>query len=273
MIDNNPRKNYRKRRPRIDTLKRGVYILPNFLTSMGLFCGFFSIISIMQGDYLRAAWAIVIAGVFDGLDGRIARMTNTTSKFGLEYDSLADLVAFGVAPALLSYAWVLDQYGRLGWLAAFLYVACGAVRLARFNVMTDIVKSSHFLGLPIPGAAGMVSTTVIFCFHFNFVDKVPLSIIFVLLIFFLAFLMVSSIKFSSFKGLDLKTKKPISSVVLVIMLIVIIAAEPQIVLFCIGIMYLVSGLMFHARDKLKRRKIEDCNIRTLEGKDGGNCEK
>ncbi len=119
----------------------------------------------------------------------------------------------------------------------------------------------------------MVSTTVIFCFHFDFVDKVPLSIIFVLLIFFLAFLMVSSIKFSSFKGLDLKTKKPISSVVLVIMLIVIIAAEPQIVLFCIGIMYLVSGLMFHARDKLKRRKIEDCNIRTLEGKDGGNCEK
>ena len=206
MIDNMSRKDYRRRRPRIDTLKRGVYILPNFLTSMGLFCGFFSIISTLQGDYLRAAWAIVIAGVFDGLDGRIARMTNTTSKFGVEYDSLADLVAFGVAPALLSYAWVLDQYGRLGWLAAFLYVACGAVRLARFNVMTDIVKSSHFQGLPIPGAAGMVSTTVIFCFHFNFVDKVPLSMIFVLLIFFLAFLMVSSIKFSSFKGLDLKAK-------------------------------------------------------------------
>ena len=114
MTDHKPRKYYRKRHPKMDTLKRGVYILPNFLTSMGLFFGFFSIISTMQGDFLRAAWAIVIAGVFDGMDGRIARMTNTTSKFGLEYDSLADLVAFGVAPALLSYAWVLGEYGRLG---------------------------------------------------------------------------------------------------------------------------------------------------------------
>jgi len=119
----------------------------------------------------------------------------------------------------------------------------------------------------------MVSTTVIFCFHFNFVDKIPLSIIFVLLIFFLAFLMVSSIKFSSFKGLDLKSKKPISAVVLVIMLIVIIAAEPQIMLFCIGIIYLVSGLAMHVRARLRNRKMKNSNISTAEGKDGGNCEK
>ena len=273
MIDNNSRKDYSKKRTKMDTLKRGVYILPNFLTSMGLFWGFFSIISTMQGDYLRAAWAIVIAGVFDGLDGRIARMTNTSSRFGVEYDSLTDLIAFGVAPGLLSYSWVLEQYGRLGWLAAFLYVACCAIRLARFNVMTDIVKTSFFLGLPTPGAAGMISTTVIFCFHFNFVDKVPLSIIFVLLIFILAFLMVSSIKFSSFKDLDLKTKKPISTVVIVILLIVIIAAEPQIMLFCIGIIYLLSGLLLHVKERLKSRKVKESNISLLDEKKGGKCEK
>jgi len=252
----------------MDTIKKGVYILPNFLTSMGLFCGFFSIISTMQGDYVRAAWAIVIAGVFDGLDGRIARMTHTTSKFGLEYDSLADLVAFGVAPALLSYSWVLDQYGRLGWLAAFLYVGCGAVRLARFNVMSDTVKSGFFQGLPIPGAAGMVSTTVIFCFHFNFVDKLPLSMIFLLMIFLLAFLMVSSIKFRSFKDLDLRSRKPFSSVVLIIMLIVILAAEPQVMLFCIGVLYLFLGLLLHIKDLLNRKKIKDSHISSVEGKDG-----
>ncbi len=263
-----PKKDYRKKHPKMDTIKKGVYILPNFLTSMGLFCGFFAIISIMQGDYLRAAWAIVIAGVFDGLDGRIARMTNTTSRFGLEYDSLADLVAFGVAPALLSYSWVLDQYGRLGWLAAFLYVGCGAVRLARFNVMAGTEKSGFFQGMPIPGAAGMVASTVIFCFHFNFVDKIPLSIIFVLMIFLLAFLMVSSIRFRSFKDLDLRSRKPFSSVVLVIMLIVIIAAEPQIMLFSIGVLYLLSGLLLHVKDLLNRKKIKDSNISTVEGKDG-----
>ena len=268
MTQQQPRKTYRKRRPKMDTIKKGVYILPNFLTSMGLFCGFFSIISTMQGNYLQAAWSIVIAGLFDGLDGRIARMTNTTSKFGLEYDSLSDLIAFGVAPALLSYSWVLEQYGRLGWLAAFFFVACGAVRLARFNVMTDTVKSSFFQGMPIPGAAGMVASTVIFCFHFNFVDKVPLSIIFVLMIFLLAFLMVSSIKFRSFKDLDLRKRMPISSVVLIILLIVIVAVEPQIMLFSIGVLYLVSGLILHAKDLLNRKKTRDSSLSTVEENDG-----
>lgn len=262
-----PNKYYRKKQKKMNALKKGVYIFPNFLTSMGLFCGFFSIISTMQGDYVRAAWAIIIAGVFDGLDGRIARMTHTTSKFGLEYDSLSDLVAFGVAPALLSYSWVLDQYGRLGWLAAFLYVACGAIRLARFNVMAGSVKNGFFQGLPIPGAAGIVSTTLIFCFHFNFTDKTPLSIIYVLIIFLLAFLMVSNIRFRSFKDLDLKNRKPISSVVLVILLIVVIAAEPQIMLFGIGVLYLLSGLIFHVRDVMKRKTVNESNLGTIEGKD------
>lgn len=268
MSEYSSRRYYRKKHPRIDTLKRGVYILPNFLTSMGLFCGFFSIITTMQGDYLKAAWAIVIAGVFDGLDGRIARMTHTTSRFGLEYDSLCDLVSFGVAPALLSYAWVLDQHGRMGWLAAFLFVACGGVRLARFNVMSGSVKSGYFQGMPIPAAAGMVAATVIFCFHFNFVDKIPLSIIFVLMIFLLAFLMVSSISFRSFKDLDLRSRMPVSSVVLVILLIVVIAAEPQIMLFSIGVLYLLSGLFFHVLEVLKRKKTNDEKTPVIEGKEG-----
>jgi len=257
MSDYSSKKYYRKKRPRIDTLKRGVYILPNFLTSLGLFCGFFSIITTMHGDYLKAAWAIVIAGVFDALDGRIARMTHTTSRFGLEYDSLSDLVAFGVAPALLSYSWVLDQHGRMGWLAAFLFVGCGAVRLARFNVLSGSMKSGYFQGMPIPAAAGMVASTVIFCFHFNFVDKTPLSMIFVLMIFFLAFLMVSNISFRSFKDFDLRSRMPVSSVVLVILLIVVIAAEPQIMLFSIGVLYLLSALVFHALEVLKRKNTSE----------------
>src|SRR5262245_56759169 len=131
-------------------LRKGVYILPNLITTAGLFAGFYSIIASLHGDFLVAAIAIMAANVFDTLDGRVARVTNTTSRFGIEYDSLCDLVAFGVAPGLLVYCWALEPWGTFGWLAASLYVTCGALRLARFNVQLDNVEKRHFIGLPIP---------------------------------------------------------------------------------------------------------------------------
>ncbi|MCX5894523.1 MAG: phosphatidylcholine/phosphatidylserine synthase, partial [Proteobacteria bacterium] len=120
--------------PRMNTIKKGIYVLPSFLTSLSLLAGFYSIIATLNGDFIKAAWAILVSGIFDGLDGRVARITHSTTRFGVEYDSLSDLVAFGVAPGVLVYWWALKPLGRWGWLAAFLYVACGAIRLARFNV-------------------------------------------------------------------------------------------------------------------------------------------
>ena len=245
-----------RRGPQMDKLKKGVYILPNFLTSLSLFCGFYAIVATMRGEFLYAAWAIIVSGLFDGLDGRIARMTNTTSKFGVEYDSLADLVAFGVAPAVLAFGWVLSGFGRWGWVAAFLYVACGAIRLARFNVQSVSTggKGNYFTGLPIPAAAGMVATTAIFCFHLDIADKMLLSILFICMIYVLAFLMVSTLRFQSFKQFDFRSRKPFNAVVLAIMLIYIVASEPQIMLFAMGLTYVLSGPIGYALYLVKKAR-------------------
>jgi len=128
-------------------MKKGVYILPNLITMGNMFCGFFAIVSAFNGAFFRAAVAILIAAVMDGLDGKVARLTNTSSRFGMEFDSLADLVSFGVAPAILIYAWALKPFGRFGWAAAFLFAVCGAMRLARFNVQADSSESKNFTGL------------------------------------------------------------------------------------------------------------------------------
>ncbi len=143
-------------------IKKGIYVLPNLFTTASLFAGFYSIVASIQEKYFVAAIAILVSLVFDGLDGRIARFTNTTSKFGAEYDSLADLIAFGVAPSLLAYIWVMSSDGKMGWIAGFLFVACGALRLARYNIQIGIIESKVFNGLPIPAAASVIATTVIF---------------------------------------------------------------------------------------------------------------
>lgn len=219
---------------------RGIYILPNIFTSLNIFCGFFAIISAVDGKFATAAVAIIIAGVFDMLDGKIARATNTTSKFGVEYDSLGDLISFGLAPGLMIYLWALQPLGRIGWLAAFLFMVCGALRLARFNSQAGTVKSDHFIGLPIPGGAGMAATTVLF-FH-----KVGLSgsdhpIVLLVMLYLLAFLMVSTVKYHSFKKLGLFNRKDIDVLVKVILVLVSIAAQPSIALFLLGVTYIVSG--------------------------------
>lgn len=154
-------KNFKDRKGLGRKPKKGVYLLPNALTLCGLFSGFFAIMATINGNYLYAAWAIIIANIFDGLDGWIARLTNTTTRFGIELDSLSDLVAFGVAPAVMMYKWALMPFGRIGWAAAFLFVACGALRLARFNIQTGQPGSKAFKGMPIPGAATVLSSVII----------------------------------------------------------------------------------------------------------------
>ena len=233
-------------------MKRGVYILPSLLTSGSLFCGFYAIIAALNGKYLYAAVAVAIAFLFDGVDGKVARLTKTTSRFGVEYDSLSDLVAFGVAPAILVFSWALRPYGRLGWLAAFLYVACGSLRLARFYVQIDTVESRYFRGLPIPGAASLIVTTVFLLYRLDVRGEVT-NLFILLMIYLLAFLMVSNIRYPSFKNLELLKRKPFNTLVAMILTIVVVVAEPAITLFFFAILYLVMGPVNTVRGWHKKR--------------------
>jgi len=225
---------------RHENVRRGVYLLPNLLTTGGLFAGFYSIVATMNGNYLLAGWFVLIAAVFDGLDGKVARMTGTTSRFGVEYDSLADLVAFGVAPGLMMYAWALKPFGKLGWLAAFLYVVCGALRLARFNVQITTVESKRFVGLPIPAAAGMSASLVIFFHHMGGTGTIK-KVSVLLLIYVLAALMVSNIRYYAFKDPELVRRQPFGFLVLAIIFIIVIVAQPEIMLFTLACVYVASG--------------------------------
>jgi CDP-diacylglycerol--serine O-phosphatidyltransferase len=181
-----------------------------------------------------------VAGVFDVLDGKIARLSGANSRFGIEYDSLADLVSFGLAPAMLAFSWVLKPYGRLGWLAAFLFVACGALRLARFNVQTVTLESKFFRGLPIPAAACIIALTVLLHHRLGFWRTYE-QISVLVMIYILAFLMVSNIRYFSIKGLDLFRRKPFRTLVFLILCIIIVVAEPEISLFLIFASYVLSG--------------------------------
>lgn len=225
---------------RRESLKRGVYLLPNLVTTGGLFAGFYGIVATMNGNYQLAAWFILISVVFDALDGKVARMTGTTSRFGVEYDSLVDLVSFGVAPGLLMYSWALKSYGKFGWLAAFLYVVCGALRLARFNIQVNTVESRRFVGLPIPAAAGMVASCVLLFYHLGGSGTIR-KVSIVLLIYVLAYLMVSNHSYHSFKDPELVKRQPFSFLVLAIIFIIVIVAQPEIMLFSIASLYTVSG--------------------------------
>ena len=183
-------------------MRKGVYILPNLFTTGNLFCGFWAIISVFHEKFEYAAYAILLASVFDVLDGKVARLSGATSKFGVQYDSLADLVSFGIAPALLTFSWALRPYGKFGWLAAFLFVVCGALRLARFNVQSASGEVKYFKGLPIPAAALMIALTILL--YLELIETGWVKDIAVLaMIYVLAFLMVSNIRYFSFKEFDL----------------------------------------------------------------------
>jgi CDP-diacylglycerol--serine O-phosphatidyltransferase len=220
--------------------QRMIHPLPCLLTTASLLSGFYAIISAINGNFFNAAVAIIVAGIFDGLDGKVARLTNTTNTFGMEYDSLSDLVSFGVAPALLAYLWALEPYGRYGWLAAFLYVATTALRLARFNSLTLQKSPLDFVGLPCPAAAGMIATTVLFSRYLGATDTVK-HIAILILVYLLSYLMVSNFRYMSFKHPAASRKKTFQVTVAMVLLLILVAAEPPITLFVIGFVYVLSG--------------------------------
>ncbi len=221
--------------------KLGIFIIPSLLTTTNLFCGFYSIVAVLKSDYMTAAVAILIAMLFDSFDGKIARLTNSTSRFGVEYDSLSDLVSFGVAPGLLIYTWALNGYGKIGWLAVFLFVACGAMRLARFNTQASGGGLQYFTGLPIPAAAGLIATTVIFDHHILQMGKEVRPVVILVVTYILAYLMVSTIPYRSFKETHLAGRKPLSSLITAVLILIVIVAEPQIMLFVLFALYAASG--------------------------------
>lgn len=238
-----------------ESMRKGIYILPNLFTTGSLFAGFYSIVSSLNGDYRTAAIWVLVSSIFDGLDGKVARLTGTSSKFGVEYDSLADLVAFGVTPGILMYSWALRPFGRLGWLAAFLFVVCGALRLARFNVQVTTVESKRFVGLPIPAAASMVSATVLLFYHFGWPSSFKKMAI-LGLIYLLAFLMVSNIKYYSFKDPSIIKRQPFAILVIAVLLFIVVAAEPVLMLFVIFICYTLSGPLGFIMSYPRRRRLE-----------------
>ncbi|MFM8551012.1 MAG: CDP-diacylglycerol--serine O-phosphatidyltransferase [Nitrospiraceae bacterium] len=221
--------------------RRAVYLIPNLLTTGNLFSGLFAILAVFDAAYLAAAIAILVALVFDMLDGKSARWTNSTSQFGVEYDSLADLVAFGVAPGLLMYGWGLKAQGMLGAAVMFAFVACGALRLARFNVMSGTSENKYFTGLPIPAAASVVATLIIFDHHVVGlpVENKPLAVLIMTLV--LAFLMVSTVKYRSFKDLKFKPGHHFNYLVWAILGIMLVIAWPQLMLFLVFAGYAALG--------------------------------
>jgi CDP-diacylglycerol--serine O-phosphatidyltransferase len=238
-----------------ESIKRGIYILPNLITAGSLFAGFYSMVSTLNSNYSTAAVLIFIAAVCDGLDGKVARMTGTTSKFGIEFDSLADLVAFGVTPGLMMYAWALKPFGRLGLLAAFLFVVCGALRLARFNVQVNTVESKRFVGLPIPAAACMVASTVLLFNHQGWPSSYK-KLAIIGLIYLLAFLMVSSLRYYSFKDPALIKRQPFGFLLLAVVLLIVVASEPVVMTFLIMLLYVISGLLDFVLTWPRRRRLE-----------------
>jgi len=213
-------------------------VVPSVLTTANLFCGFYGIIAALREDFYQAAIAILVAVVFDGLDGKVARLTKTTSNFGVEYDSLADLLSFGVAPSLILYLWALEPVGRFGWIAAFIFLICGALRLARFNVQVGQSSSFHFTGLPIPAAAGMVASLILLGKNFiAFAEPQPVIILGVAC--GLAFL-ISNIKYRSFKNMRLRGRHP-NWLILMVIPICALILRPELLIFVLFVVYIVSG--------------------------------
>ena len=234
------RREKKERKKKLDSMRKGIYILPNLFTSGSLFCGFFALLRTLQEDFYTAAIFILASGLLDGMDGKIARYTNTTSRFGVEYDSLADVISFCVAPGILVFAWALESFGRLGWLASFLFVVCGALRLARFNIQVHTVESRFFSGLPTPAAACLIATSILVFYRLGDTG-VSKHMTVLIATYALAFLMVSTIKYYGFKDIELFRRKPFYWLVIVILLIIVVANEPEYTLFGLFFLYVLSG--------------------------------
>jgi CDP-diacylglycerol--serine O-phosphatidyltransferase len=235
--------------------RKGIYILPNLCTTAALFAGFYAVIAGMRGDFENAAVAIFCAMVLDGLDGRIARMTNTSSKFGAEYDSLSDMVSFGVAPALVMFAWALDDLGKFGWSMAFIYVACAALRLARFNTQLDLADKNYFTGLASPAAAGILASMVWVCQDFELVGEnlpVELAVFVGLITAITGCLMVANFQYYSFKGIDFRARVPFVAIILLVFVFGVITLDPPLVLLVVFTVYALSGPVMAVFKRVKK---------------------
>lgn len=231
---------------------KGIYILPNLFTSAGLFAGFYAIMQARIGHFEAACLAIYAAMIMDILDGRLARLTNTMSEFGSEYDSLSDMVSFGVAPALVLYDFVLSDLGRVGSLIAFIYIACAALRLARFNVQ-KISDNRYFIGVPSPGAAAMLASVVWVMADYS-IDPSTFTVSLALIVVVIAFSMVSNIKYRSFKDVDFRDKMPFIGLILLVVVIAIIYLDPPLAFLSIGTIYIVSGTASYLFKTIKKRR-------------------
>ncbi len=244
-------------------MRKGIYILPNLITLSSMFAGFYSIVASLNSDYERAAWAILIASVFDALDGWVARMTHTATRFGIEIDSLSDVISFGVAPGVLVYTWALSSFGKMGWLGSFFLVACGALRLARFNVQMGSTEKKHFTGLPIPASAMMIATTVLAYDEVIklleylqlrwLADMVGRDYWVLALTFLLAGLMVSTITYHGPKEANLKDRRPFGLLVGIAAFIAVVAYHPALFLFLITLAYVAVGIGEALYGLLKRK--------------------
>ena len=243
----------RFRRQNSEETKNRIPLLPNFVTTIGLFFGFFSIMFSLKGNFYNAAIMIVLAGFIDGVDGRIARATNSTSAFGKEYDSLCDLICFGVAPSIMVYLWDLSGFGRMGFLAGFVYVACGALRLARFNTDTT-GDGTKFTGLPIPVAAVSLASILLIYGTMNDYQNIPYAVSFIESIkgvpilagvFFLAFLMVSTIKYPSFKHVTYIKAHPFQLLVAGVLLLMVVAYQPEMMAFLLTMTFVIGGVILN----------------------------
>ncbi len=240
--------------------RRGIFLLPNLLTTGGLFAAFYSIVASLSGFYSMAAIAIFVAMIADLLDGRVARAMGSQSEFGAQYDSLSDMVSFGVAPALVVYSWSLHQLGKVGWLAAFIYTAATALRLARFNTQHSTTNLTYFQGLSCPSAAGVIASFMWMCHQYQWGDP-RLAIFTGILTVVLGGLMVSNLHYYSFKQLDLKGKVPFVAILLAVIVFAGIAVNPPVVLFAGFSLYAVSGVVLSLLRLRHRAKLRERNAK------------
>jgi len=249
-----------KEQPKLHTIEakkpaKGIYVLPNLFTTAGLFAGFYAIMQARLGHFEAASLAIYAAMVMDVMDGRLARLTNTESAFGSEYDSLSDMVSFGVAPAMVLFEFVLSDLGRFGSLVAFIYIACAALRLARFNV-SNISDSSHFTGMPSPGAAAIMASVVWVLVDYQISPK-SINVVLAVLMVSTALAMVSNIQYRSFKDFNFRDKMPFVGLIVGVLVFALIYMDPPMAFLIVGLVYMLSGAIFYVVDKLKPKPKED----------------
>lgn len=234
------------------TPHRGIYLLPNLFTTGAMFAGFYAILAGMDGKFEAAAIAIFVAMIFDGLDGTVARMTHTSSEFGVQYDSLSDMVSFGVAPAVVAFSWILNEVGRIGWAAAFIYASCAALRLARFNTQVDVVDKRYFIGLASPTAAALVAGMV--WSGYDIEPTTELALIAAAVTAFSGLMMVSGFRYHSLKGVDLKGRVPFVVIFSVVMALIVVTIDPPRILFLLALVYALSAPLVWGWRKLRPAK-------------------